>query len=110
MLDITHVSLLFSFTFQGIVYPCALVHWFQCVGEAANKDTSTWVVEHELDEDGQPITTVLHLDTIICTAHVIGVYRTTDIDRSILPEHSLNIFCSYYMNRFIDHHVFEIAF
>ncbi|KAF7982136.1 hypothetical protein HWV62_29873 [Athelia sp. TMB] len=109
-LDVARVRLFFSFTFRGIVYPCALVHWLQRVDEAPDEATGMWIVEPELDEDGNRLAAVLHLDTIVRAAHLIGVYGNTQIPRGILPAHSLDIFSSYYVNKFADHHTFEIAF
>ncbi|KAF7975074.1 hypothetical protein HWV62_10459 [Athelia sp. TMB] len=73
-LDIVRVRLFFSFMFRSNKYPCALVHWLQHVGEAADEDTGMWVVERELDEDRRPVAAVIHLDTIFHAAHLIGVY------------------------------------
>ncbi len=35
-----------------------------------------WVVQPDLDEGGQQVMSVIHLDTILCAAHLIGVYGT----------------------------------
>jgi hypothetical protein len=32
-LEVAHVRLFFSFSYEGVKYPCALVHWFSCVGD-----------------------------------------------------------------------------
>lgn len=109
-LDVARVCLFFSFTFRGNVYPCALVQWFRHVEEAPNEATGMWVVEPEVDEDGQHITAVLHLDTIVRASHLIAVYGKTRIPRGLLPAHSLDIFCKFYVNKYVDHHAFEIAF
>jgi hypothetical protein len=43
-LDVARVWVIFSFAWQGITYPCALVHWFSRVGDEADEDTGMWVV------------------------------------------------------------------
>ncbi|KAH9163560.1 hypothetical protein EDB89DRAFT_2116421 [Lactarius sanguifluus] len=95
-LDVARVYLFFSFIFRGKFYPCALVHWYCRVGDEPDKDTGMWVVEAEKGGDGAPRAAVLHLDSIIRAAHLI--------------EQSLSLFRTYYVNKFIDHHSFSIAF
>ena len=64
-LDIARVCLFFSCKFDGVKYPCALVHWFSRVGQSADPGTGMWIVEPDLTDDGVPITSVIHLDTVI---------------------------------------------
>lgn len=109
-LDVARVRLFFSFTFRGQYYPCAFVHWFRRVGEAPDEITNMWKVEPEVDEDGEPLVAILHLDAIVRAAHLIGVYGTTRMPRHLLPAYSLDIFRSFYVNKYVDHHAFEIAF
>lgn len=109
-LDVARVRLLFSFKFRGDLYPCALVHWLRRVEDAPDEDTGMWIVEPEVDEDGQPLTAVLHLDTVFRAAHLIGIYGTTQIPKNLSYAHSLDVFDSFYVNKYVDHHAFEIAF
>lgn len=109
-LDIARVRSFFSFEFRGSLYPCALVHWFRRVDEAPDEDTGMWIVKPEVDEDGQNLAVVLHLDSVVRAAHLIGVYGTTKIPRELSFADSLNVFSSYYVNKYADHHAFEIAF
>jgi len=37
-------SFSFSFSHNGVEYPCALVHWFSCVGDSPDDHTGMWVV------------------------------------------------------------------
>ena len=64
-LDIACVHLFFSCKFNGTKYPCALVHWFSHVGQSADSGTGMWVVEPDVTDDGVPITSVIHLDTVV---------------------------------------------
>jgi hypothetical protein len=43
-LSVARVRLFFSFKFHSSNYPCALVHWFVCVGDEPDEDTGMWVV------------------------------------------------------------------
>ncbi|KAI6026456.1 hypothetical protein BKA83DRAFT_4050376, partial [Pisolithus microcarpus] len=72
--------------------------------------TGMWVVKPSFTTSHQPNLVVIHIDTIFQAAHLIPVYGTSDIPRGIHPNVSYDIFRSFYVNRFADHHAFEIAF
>lgn len=109
-LDIARVRLFFSFTYNGIKYPCALVHWFSRVAESADRGTGMWVVEPDSTDDGKPFASVIHLDTIIRAAHLLPVYGSQFVSRTLSFTDTLNEFRSFYVNKYADHHAFEIAF
>lgn len=109
-LDIACVHLFFSCKFNGIKYPCALVHWFSCVGQSADPGTGMWVVEPDFTDDGVPITSVIHLDTVIRAAHLLPVFKEEYVSRDLFFYDTLNKFQLFYVNKFVDHHAFEIAF
>ena len=90
-------------------YPCALVHWYSLVGDSSNNNTSMWVVEHEV-VDGKPQTVVIHLDTILCLAHLLPIYHNKPATRDIKYTDSLDAFSEFYISKCTDHHAFEIAF
>jgi hypothetical protein len=109
-LDIARVRLFFSCTFNGVKYPCALVQWFSRVGQSADPGTGMWVVEPDITDNGEPITSVIHLDTIIRAAHLLPVFKEEFVSRDIFFSDTLDKFQLFYVNKFIDHHAFEIAF
>lgn len=109
-LDVARVRLFFSFHYRGTFYPCALVHWFSRVGDAPDEDTGMWIVRRDLHVDGRQMASVLHLDTLVRAAHLIGVYGKDLVPRDLSPSQSLDAFRSYYVNKYIDHHSFETAF
>ncbi|KAI6016683.1 hypothetical protein PISMIDRAFT_120169, partial [Pisolithus microcarpus 441] len=43
-LDVAHMLCFFSFKYQGMLYPCAIVHWFNCVGDGPDMATGMWIV------------------------------------------------------------------
>lgn len=57
---------------MGITYPCALVHWFSTVGDSPDDETGMWMVEPDFLR-GKRVLEVIHLDSILRGAHVIGV-------------------------------------
>ncbi|KAI8974265.1 hypothetical protein BD414DRAFT_468489 [Trametes punicea] len=111
-LHVARVRLFFSFRFQGLLYPCALVAWFSAEHDAPDPDTGMWVVTPDLDNHRQPVMDVIHLDTIVRAAHLIGVAGDEFIPSSfeVGPEDSLDIFRRFYVNKYADHHSHEIAF
>ena len=107
-LSIVRILLFFSFVFDGKTYPCALVCWFSRIGEECNKDTGMWMVQPEVEDDGSPSISVIHIDCIFRAAHLLPIYGDDRIG-SISPDDSLDIFRAFYVNKYIDHHAFEIA-
>lgn len=52
----------------------------------------------------------IHLDTVLRAAHLMGVCGEAFIPKTITSANSLDAFYSFYVNKFIDHHTFEIVF
>lgn len=69
-----------------------------------------WKVEPDFNVDGSPLLAVIHLDTIVCAVHLIGVYGDDFVPKEITFGLSLDVFRAYYVNKYIDHHAFEIVY
>jgi hypothetical protein len=108
--DIARVRLIFSVKHEGMTYPCALVHWYSRVGDSPDGNTGMWVVEPDVLEDGQPFVAVIHLDAIFRAAHLLPVYGRGFAPTYLTCMQSLDAFHAYYVNKYVDHHAFEIAF
>ena len=104
------VRAFFSFISRGITYPCALVHWFSRVGDEADEDMGLWVVKPDFDETGAPLAGIIHLDSIFRAAHLMGVCGEGFVPKTLTADNSLDFFDSFYVNKYVDHHAFEIAF
>ncbi|KAH7906148.1 hypothetical protein BJ138DRAFT_1138085 [Hygrophoropsis aurantiaca] len=109
-LEVARILCFFSFRFEGNKYPCAVIRWFQKVDDEADEDTGMWVVQPGYNEDGTQHTVVIHIDTIYRAAHLIPMYGPEFIASDIKYYHSYDAFRSFYVNKFADHHAFEIAF
>jgi hypothetical protein len=107
-LSIVRILLFFSFVFDGKTYPCALVRWFSRIAEEPDEDTGMLMVQPEVEDNGSPSISVLHLDCIFRAAHLLPIYDDHPID-SISPNDSLDVFPVFYVNKYIDHHAFQIA-
>ena len=49
-LEVVRVLTFFSFYFRGTYYPCAVVHWFNRVGDEPDEDTGMWLVRPQFDQ------------------------------------------------------------
>ncbi|KAJ7736006.1 hypothetical protein B0H14DRAFT_2994134 [Mycena olivaceomarginata] len=108
-MSVVRVRLFFSFTHDGIDYPCALVEWFKKVGRSPDTETGMWVVEPEMKGKSR-LTSIVHLDTILRGAHLIPVYGDRHIPVNFRYYYSLDAFKAFHVNKYIDHHANEIAF
>ncbi|KAJ6545799.1 hypothetical protein B0H10DRAFT_2385897 [Mycena sp. CBHHK59/15] len=104
-------ALLFmSFKHHGGTYPCALVTWFSPIGDEPCPDVGMWMVEPDVDNRGQRVMDVIHIDTILRAAHLIGIYGHHSVPRHFKYSDSLDSFKAFYINKYADHHAHEIAF
>jgi hypothetical protein len=106
-MDVVRILLFFSFNFSGTTYPCALVRWFTIIGDEPDEDTGMWIVQPEVNQDGLPVISIIHLDCVVRAAHLIGVFGNTPIPKTLLFSQSLDSFKFFYVNKFIDHHAFK---
>jgi hypothetical protein len=109
-LEVARVRLFFSFSHDCVEYPCALVHWFSRVGDLPDDHTGMWVVEPDTVDDGEPFMSIIHLDTIVRASHLLPVFGQGRVSRTLQFTDTLDTFTRFYVNKYIDHHAFEIAF
>ena len=107
---IGRVYLFFSFVYEGIYYPCALVHWFVPVGETVHDETGQWVVKPEFVGNGpscQQHLAVIHIDSIVRGALLSPVYGSGYLPDDFHFSFALDAFCSNFVNNHADHHMIE---
>ena len=105
----SHPSL-FSFHLDTMVYPCALVQWFQTIGDEPDRDTGMWMVkpEYTTSNNRQQSWSVIHLDCILRGAHLLPIFDERFIPHNLHYSETLDAFQAFYVNKYIDHHIFEI--
>jgi hypothetical protein len=108
-LDIVRILVPFSFSHQNMTYPCALVQWYSLVGEECDEDTGMWIVKPDVARDGSHVMAIIHLDSIFRAAHLLPVFGCARLPPNITCHNSLDLFTAFYVNKFINHHAFEIA-
>jgi hypothetical protein len=104
------VLLFFGFKYRSVSYPCALVHWFSPVHDQPCQDTGMWIVEPEFLPDGSPFKAVIHLESIVRGAHLIGMAGREFLPPDFTFHDSFDAFEAFYVNKYADHHSNEIAF
>jgi hypothetical protein len=109
-LEVARVRLFFSFSHDNVEYPCALVHWFSRVGDLPDDRTGMWIVEPDILDEGEPFMSIIHLDTIVRASHLLPVFGQGRVSRTLHFSDTLDTFTRFYVNKYIDHHAFEIAF
>jgi len=109
-MDVAHVLCFFSFKTRGKRYPCAIVRWFDRVGDTPDETTGMWMVRPSFIQGQQPNLAVIHVDAIFRAAHLIPIFSREFVPPTIKPHHCYDVFRGFYVNKFADHHAFEVAF
>ena len=107
---VARVYLFLRFSYNGVDYPCALVRWYSTSNEP-DASTGLWVVQPESTHRGTRHMSIIHIDSIIRGAHLLPRFPSdAPVYRQINYMNVLDLYTSFYVNKFIDHHAFEIAF
>jgi len=109
-MDVARVLCFFAFKTQGKRYPCAVVRWFDRIGDMPDETTGMWMVRPSFIWGQQPNFAVIHVDAIFRAAHLIPIFGRELVPPEIKPYHCYNIYRGFYVNKFADHHAFEVAF
>ncbi|KAG2113347.1 hypothetical protein BD769DRAFT_1630072 [Suillus cothurnatus] len=107
-LTVAWVLCFFSFSNRTSHYPCAVVHWYSHVLKGHDPDTGMYIVTPTTNNDVTPDVSIIHVDCIFHATHLIPVYGPDFIPIISLHD-SYDMFNSYYVNKYLDHHSFEIA-
>lgn len=109
-LYVVRVHAFLSFKSGNTTYPCALVSWFLPIGDAPCSDTGMWMVRPDVDRRGINAMSVVHIDTMVRAAHLIGIAGGSHIPDGLKHTDSLDAFKAFYVNKYADHHAHTIAF
>jgi len=66
-----------------------------------------WVVQR--DDEGSP-PSIIHLDSVVRAAHLLPVFGPERVSTTLSFTDTLDTFTRFYVNKFVDHHAFEIVF
>lgn len=112
-LDVAQVKAFLSFSHHAKRYECALISWFSRIGEKPDDTTHMWMVQSDFNDDERTERhcSVISVDSIVRAAHLMPIFGSGFTRKGLTPALSLTtIFRGWYVNKFIDHHAFEIAF
>ncbi|KAI0323375.1 hypothetical protein GY45DRAFT_1264667 [Cubamyces sp. BRFM 1775] len=96
-----------SFTYDFVLYQCALVEWFEIVGDEPDPVMGMWVVEPDI-QNGERAISLISIDSIVRSCHLIGVYGHTRIPNDFCFSDTLDAFRRYYVNPYADYHINEL--
>ena len=103
---IARILLFFSFSLDGVYYPCALVNWLVLRSDEPDPETGLWVVKPEFMGNRRSAA-VIHLDSIVRGAHLLPVYGSDPLPEDFNYAFSLDAFRAFFVNRYVDHHAHE---
>lgn len=104
---VARVLLFFSFTLDDKLHQCALVHWFSVSGDQPDPDNGMWVVTPDYLGGARSLA-VIHIDSIFRAAHILPIFDNTPLPRTLDYTSVLDSFQGFYLNKYIDYHVYEI--
>jgi len=96
----------FSFVINGELHQCALVHWFSIFGDQPDPDNGMWVVTPDYFGSA-PSVSVIHIDSIFRAAHLLPIFDTAPLPRTLNYTATLDSFRGFYVNKYIDYHAYE---
>ncbi|KAI6003078.1 hypothetical protein EDD15DRAFT_2157546 [Pisolithus albus] len=109
-MDVAQVHCFFSLVHtNGRMFQCALVRWFDRIADKPGELTGMWMVAPSFLEDGSPHHAVIHIDSIVRSAHLLPIFGSEYVSPYVNCHNSLEVFRGFYVNRFADHHAFELA-
>ncbi|EIW83868.1 hypothetical protein CONPUDRAFT_119271 [Coniophora puteana RWD-64-598 SS2] len=108
-MDVARVLAFFKFSLQGKTYECAVVHWYGYYSDERDELTGMYIVQPQYRKDGSRHIAVVDVDTMVRGCHLLPVFGKDTIPEGMTCHDSLDSFDGYYVNRFVDHHAFELA-
>ena len=105
---VARVLLFFSFTLNNELHQCALVHWFSVSGERPDPDNGMWVVMPDYFGHARSLS-VIHIDSIFRAAHLLPIFDATPLPQTLNYTKTLDSFCGFYVNKYIDYHIYKTA-
>ena len=111
--SVAQARLFFSFKYDQASYECALVHDYQVVNPSPDEITGMAIVKRAMRGRLQRAR-VVPLNDIVRAVHLIPVFSemgTKRIPKKYKYELTLDspkLFKRFYVNKFVDHHAFEI--
>ena len=68
-----------------------------------------WMVKPFFLKDGSKNLAVIHIDSIVRSTHLLPIFENKRVPPYVNFHNLLDIYHSFYINRFADHHAFQLA-
>jgi hypothetical protein len=98
-----------SIPHASVEYPCALVEWFERVGQNPDPLTGLWRVR-PTRIGGRRAVRIVPLGSIFRACQLIGMYERTALPPQFHFSHTHIAFKFFYVNSFADYHAHETIF
>jgi hypothetical protein len=108
-ISIGRVLLFFAFTFGERQLQCVLINRF-VTGDEPDEDTDMQVVRPEFTGNGRCTLAIIPLNSITRAAHLLPVYGSSFVPKNLHFSDTLDVYRSYFVNKFADHHSHEFLF
>lgn len=103
---VARVRAFISFTYDDVLYSCALVEWFTFDDIVPDPITGMWVISPTV-VDNVRATGIVNVTSIIRACHLMPVFGATYIPVDFTFSDTLDAFNTYYLNSYVDYHSHE---
>ncbi|KAG2030037.1 hypothetical protein BDR03DRAFT_936739 [Suillus americanus] len=112
-MEVVRVLCFFSFHYgrDFQTFPCALVHWFKLVSDKPNPRNGMWILKPSflnLELNTRELS-IIHVNTIVHAALLLPIFGEEFVPEKATFHKTLDTYCGLYVNKFTDHHSFEIV-
>ncbi|EIW76962.1 hypothetical protein CONPUDRAFT_158103 [Coniophora puteana RWD-64-598 SS2] len=108
-MEVARIFGFLSFDYQSRTFSCALVQWYSRLSDNRDEDTGMYMVRPDVHDDGLRSLAFVPVGSLVRSAHLIPYYGDKPIPRNLKHYQSYDNFSVFYVNRYADHHSFEIA-
>ena len=106
-MQVAYVCLLLSIAHLNTVIPCALVDWFISEGNRPDPITGMWTIKPQYTANNRHSSSIIHLDSVLRGIHLLPVHKKRVVAQVHSYSRSLDSYRRFYVNKYIDYHVFE---
>ena len=106
-MTVARVRAFLAFPYRITMRECALVEWFEIVGDCPDPVMNMWIVKPELHGNRRAVG-LISVDTIVRACHLMPVFDKTKVPVTFHFSDTLDAFRRYYVNVYADYHAHEL--
>ena len=69
-----------------------------------------WIVTQEIGQTKQPALGLININSIVHSVHLIGIAGSHLVPYEVDHTNALEAFKTFYINKYIDYHTYEVVF